>query len=118
MRADLESIGFQFDSIVSESVMINGIPTLIKESNIQSILEELLENVRHEIPETSFSQIDIIAKSLAKSLAIKNGVKLDTVEQEEVLEKLFSCKEPNHSPYGKNTFITLPLEEIQLKFDN
>ena len=118
MRSDLESIGFQFDSIISESIVINGIPTLIKESKIRSILEELLENVRHEIPETSFSQIDIIAKSLAKSLAIKNGVKLDTIEQEEILEKLFSCKEPNHSPYGKNTFITLPLEEIQLKFDN
>jgi len=89
-----------------------------RELSILHKLEELLENVRHEIPETSFSQLDVIAKSLAKSLAIKNGKKLETTEQEELLERLFSCKEPNHSPYGKNTFITLPLEEIQLKFDN
>lgn len=118
MRSDLENIGFQFDSIVSDSIVIKGIPTIIKESEIKAILEELLENVRHEIPETSFSQTDIIAKSLAKSLAIKNGVKLAIAEQENILENLFSCKEPNHSPYGKSTFITLPFEEIQLKFDN
>lgn len=118
MKGDLESIGFQFDSIVSESIVLKGIPNLIKESEIREILEELLENVRHEIPETSFSQADIIAKSLAKSLAIKSGVKLENIEQEELLQGLFSCKEPNYSPYGKSTFITLPLEEIQLKFDN
>ena len=118
MKNDLEGMGFKFDSIVKESIVITSIPSLINESDIREILEELLENLRHEIPETSFSQTDIIAKSLAKSLAIKNGKKLEQVEQEELLERLFSCKEPNHSPYGKNTFITLPLEEIQLKFDN
>ena len=118
MRSDLESLGFQFDSLTSEAAVIKGIPTLLKESTVRSILEELLENIRHEIPEKSFSQIDIIAKSLAKSLAIKTGSKLTTIEQEELLEKLFLCKEPNHSPFGKKTFVTVPLEEIQLKFDN
>ncbi len=118
MRSDLESLGFQFETIAADLIVIKGIPMLLKESEVRPILEELLENIRHEIPENSFSQLDIIAKSLAKSMAIKNGVKLTTIEQEELLEKLFLCKEPNHSPYGKNTFITLPLEEIQLKFDN
>lgn len=118
LQNDLESIGFQFDSISKEAIHIKGIPTSVKESEIRPIFEELLENMRHEIPENSFSQIDIIAKSLAKSLAIKSGIKLKLLEQEELLEKLFLCKEPNHSPYGKNTFVTLPLEEIQLKFDN
>ena len=118
IRTDLESIGFQFDNIARERVTITGTPVLVKESEIRPIFEELLENMRHEIPESSFSQLDIIAKSLAKSLSIKSGIKLEPLEQEELLQKLFLCKEPNHSPYGKSTFVTLPLDEIQLKFDN
>jgi DNA mismatch repair protein MutL len=78
----------------------------------------LFEAINNEVPESSFSQLDTIAKSLSKSLAIKNGTKLSNQEQEEILEQLFSCKEPNHSPFGKKTFITLSLDEIQLKFDN
>tara|TARA_R110002073_G_scaffold139232_2_gene289357 strand:+ start:132004 stop:133833 length:1830 start_codon:yes stop_codon:yes gene_type:complete len=118
IRTDLESAGFRFDALTNEQVVISGMPTVIKESQIKTIIEELIDAVKHEVPESSFSQLDIIAKSLAKSLAIKNGTKLTTREQEEILEKLFSCKEPNHSPYGKNTFITLPLDEIELKFNN
>ena len=110
--------GFRFEAINNENVVINGIPTMVKEGQITAIFEELLDAVKHEVPESSFSQLDIISKSLANSLAIKNGTKLTTQEQEEILQQLFSCKEPNHSPYGKNTFITLPLDEIELKFNN
>jgi len=118
MKSDLESAGFRFDAMSNEDIVINGIPTLVKESQVTTILEELMEALKHEVPESSFSQLDIIAKSLSNSLAIKNGVKLSTKEQEEILQRLFSCKEPNHSPYGKTTFITLSLEEILLKFNN
>ena len=118
IKIDLESAGFRFEAINNENVIINGIPTLVKEGQITAIFEELLDAVKHEVPESSFSQLDIISKSLANSLAIKNGTKLTTQEQEEILEQLFSCKEPNHSPYGKNTFVTLPLDEIELKFNN
>ena len=118
IKSDLESAGFLFEAINNENVIINGIPTLVKEGQITAIFEELLDAIKHEVPESSFSQLDIIAKSLANSLAIKNGTKLNSQEQERILEQLFSCKEPNHSPYGKNTFVTFSLEEIELKFNN
>ena len=118
IKPDLESAGFRFEIVSNESISIHGMPIMVKESQVTAIFEELLDAIKHEVPETSFSQLDIISKSLAKSLAIKNGTKLNVREQEEILEKLFSCKEPNHSPYGKNTIVTLPLDEIELKFNN
>jgi len=118
IQIDLESAGFRFEPINNEHVIINGMPTLVKEGQVTAILEELLDAVKHDVPESSVGQLDIMSKSLALSLAIKNGTKLNTREQEEVLEQLFSCKEPNHSPFGKNTFVTLPLDEIELKFNN
>lgn len=118
IQSDLESIGFQFSSIKDDTIILNGIPANANQNKLQGLFEELFEAVKNEIPETSFSQLDTIAKSLAKNLAIKNGVKLNNTSQEELLAQLFSCKEPNQSPFGKKTYITLSPEEIQLKFDN
>jgi len=58
-----------------------------------------------------------MAKSFAKSLAIKTGTSLTVKEQENLVNNLFSCKEPNTSPFGKATFKTLPLSEIDSIFN-
>jgi len=118
IQSDLESVGFQFSSITDDTIVLNGIPANIDQNKLQELFEGLFETIKSEIPETSFSQLDTIAKSLAKSLALKNGVKLNSAAQEELLAQLFSCKEPNQSPFGKKTYITLSPEEVQLKFDN
>ncbi len=118
IKEDLESIGFQFNKILDDSVVISGMPVTIIESQISIILEQLLEDINNDIPNSSFSQLDIMAKSLAKSLAIKTGTKLDLKEQEDIVNKLFLCKEPNASPFGKKTFITINIDEIDKKFNN
>jgi DNA mismatch repair protein MutL len=116
IESDLESAGFLFDKIKDETIVVKGIPTTINESQVTIIMEQLLEDIKNEIPETSFSQLDIMAKSLAKSMAIKTGTQLTPAEQEDIVGRLFSCKEPNHSPYGKPTFISMDINEIDKKF--
>ena len=117
IQIDLQSAGFQISKILDDAIVFDAIPTTISEVEVIGILEELIDNIKNEIPDTNFSQIDIIAKSLAKSLAIKSGVKLTQKEQENILNKLFLCKEPNFSPFGKNTYITLTLKELEEKFN-
>jgi DNA mismatch repair protein MutL len=118
IKEDLENIGFQFNKILDDSIVISGMPVTIIESQISIILEQLLEDINNDIPNASFSQLDIMAKSLAKSLAIKTGTKLDLKEQEDIVNKLFLCKEPDASPFGKKTFITINIDEIDKKFNN
>jgi DNA mismatch repair protein MutL len=118
IETDLKSIGFVFDKILDDTIIVKGIPTTIVESQISIIIEQLLEDIKNDIPNASFSQLDVMAKSLAKSLAIKTGTKLDLKEQEEIVNKLFSCKQPDISPFGKTTFITEAINEIDKKFNN
>lgn len=118
IKEDLEGIGFDFDKITSNGVIIKGIPATITQSQITEIIEQLLEDIQNEIPNTSFSQLDIMAKSLAKSLAIKTGTKLNLKEQEDLVNRLFLCKQPLVSPYGKKIFITINLDEIDKIFSN
>ena len=97
---------------------INSIPNTIAEKEVIGVLESLIDNFKNEVPESSFSQIDLITKSLAKSLAIKSGTPLNNKEQENILNKLFSCKEPNYSPFGKQTYVTLSLQDLEEKFNS
>ncbi|CAL2081960.1 DNA mismatch repair endonuclease MutL [Tenacibaculum sp. 190524A05c] len=116
MKADLESAGFVFNEITKDTVVIGGIPTSISESQITLILEQLLDDIKLEVPDASFSHFDVMAKSFAKSLAIKTGTVLSGKEQETLVNNLFSCKEPSVSPLGKPTFKTLTLQEIDTIF--
>ena len=118
MKSDLESTGFLFESITDEAIVVKGIPTSITESQISLILEQLLDDMKIEVPETSFSHFDVMAKSFAKSLAIKTGTMLNSKEQENLVHSLFSCKEPSISPFGKATFKTLTNKEIDTIFNS
>jgi DNA mismatch repair protein MutL len=116
LQHTLENIGFVFDAFNSDTIQISGLPVLMAESEVSIVLEELISNLQNEVPESSFSQSDTIAKSMAKSLAIKTGTYLTEKEQENVLNSLFACKEPNVSPFQKPTFITLTVEDLDKRF--
>jgi DNA mismatch repair protein MutL len=118
LKLDLENTGFLFDKITEDSIIVKGIPTSITESQITIIIEQLLDDIKEEVPESSFSQLDIISKSLAKSLAIKTGSKLSEKEQENLVHRLFSCKEPTISPFGKKAFETLTMAELDKIFSS
>ncbi len=117
IKSDLESTGFVFNEFTKEGVTIGGIPTSITESQITLVLEQLLDDMKLEVPNESFSHFDVMAKSFAKSLAIKTGTVLLVKEQENLVNNLFSCKEPSTSPLGKATFKTLTLQEIDTIFN-
>jgi len=116
MQSTLENTGFVFDGLTTDTVQISGLPVLMAESDVSVVLEELINNIQNEIPETSFSQSDTIAKSMAKSLAVKAGTYLTDKEQENLVNSLFACKEPTISPFQKPTFITLTVEDLDKRF--
>lgn len=118
MKTELENAGFSFDEFTKDSVTIKGIPVSVTESKITIILEELLNDMNLEVPDASFSHFDVMAKSFAKTLCIKTGTQLSEKEQESLVNNLFSCKEPSISPFGKSTFKTLTLNEIDNLFNS
>ncbi|NHM03973.1 DNA mismatch repair endonuclease MutL [Flavobacterium celericrescens] len=116
LEPTLENTGFVFDAFKTDAVQISGLPIAMTESEVSIVLEELISNLKNEIPESSFSQSDSIAKSMAKSLAVKTGTYLSEKEQENLVNSLFACKEPNVSPFQKPTFITITVDDLDKKF--
>jgi len=116
LQDTLHAMGFVFDTIQKEAVIVSGIPVTITESQVSTVLEELLRDLQDGIPENSYSQNDSVAKSMARSLAVRTGVYLNQKEQENIVNGLFACKEPDVSPFQKPTFITINVEDIDKKF--
>ena len=116
LKLSLANTGFVFEATESDHVIISGVPVNVTESEVSIVLEQLLSDLQDGIPESSFSQNDTIAKSMAKSLAVKTGTYLTEKEQENLVNGLFACKDPNVSPFQKPTFITMRVEDLDKKF--
>ncbi|WP_396172966.1 DNA mismatch repair endonuclease MutL [Flavobacterium sp.] len=116
LQDTLHAMGFVFDTVQNNAVVVSGIPVTITESQVSAVLEELLRDLQDGIPENSYSQNDSVAKSMARSLAVRTGAYLNQKEQENIVNGLFACKEPDVSPFQKPTFITINVEDIDKKF--
>ncbi len=116
IREQLEHTGFIFSELKEETIEISGIPVLILESHVVNLLSQLVHDIKEEVPDNGFSQNDMLAKSMAASMAIKTGASLNKEEREHLINQLFACKEPSVSPTNKLVFTTMDSNDLDKKF--
>ncbi|GLB50378.1 DNA mismatch repair endonuclease MutL [Neptunitalea lumnitzerae] len=116
LKERLEGTGFAFEKMEDDVVVINGIPLHVTESEVPIILEQLITDFGDDIPDSGFTQTDMLAKTLCKTLAVRGGETLTNVEQENLVNNLFACTEPTVSPFNKPAFITMSAGDIEKKF--
>ncbi|MFP9099645.1 DNA mismatch repair endonuclease MutL [Flavobacterium sp. RHBU_24] len=116
MQEALVNTGFVFAEFNSDHIVVSGLPVNVAESEVSILLEEVINDLQQEVPDSSFSQSDRIAKSMARSLAVRTGTLLTEKEQENMVNALFACKEPDVSPFNKPTFITVSVEDLDKRF--
>ncbi len=116
MQDALQNTGFVFAEFNHDHIVVSGLPVNVSESEVSILLEELINDLQQEVPDSSFSQSDSIAKSMAKSLAVKTGTYMNEKEQENMVNALFACKEPDVSPFQRPTFITVSVEDLDKRF--
>ena len=86
----MEQAGFVFDALANKKAVISAIPVALKENDVLKVFVQLIDDVQNEVPDFNFSSSDLLAKTFAKSLAIKNGKKLNITEQEFIVNSLFA----------------------------
>ena len=113
--SEFKSLGFEF-GLEDNLLKITSVPNQLKNNSIEEIIDDILDNDNDFNKLNSLSNSDFFAKALSKSSSIKSGEKLNSNEQEFLVNQLFSCKEPNLSPNNKQIFITLSKNDIENKF--
>lgn len=116
LKEALENTGFAFGNFSDSEVEIIGVPLNISEGEINEVLDTLLADFKEEVPENGFSQADLLAKTLSRTMAIKVGDILNDESRGALVNNLFACKEPNVSPFHKPVFMTMTAEDIDKKF--
>ncbi|SNR67915.1 DNA mismatch repair protein MutL [Maribacter sedimenticola] len=116
IKDNLCTVGFVFGEVSNEGVEIKGVPVLVAESEVQMIMEQLMSDFQQEVPGDSFSQSDMLAKTLAKTLSVKTGETLDEFSQQKLVNDLFACKESTLSPFNKKVYIMITENDIERKF--
>ena len=112
MLPELRNAGFMIE-IAGNLVRFTGLPPMIKESQVQGFLYDLLERAIEDIPQEIITQEEMLSKILAKNLAIRAGQTLSGEEQEQLVYDLFTCQEPQLSPFGKKTYTEMTVSELE-----
>lgn len=113
----LEMLGFQIVLAGQNKLNIKGAPEFCPSSKIEAVVESLLSDHDEESSLAHFSHADQVAKTMAKTLAIKYGEILEPREQQALLDDFFGCKETTVSPFNRQIFITLEKTEIEQKLN-
>ncbi len=116
IKDSLSTIGFVFGKTKGETIEITGVPVLVSESEVGMVLDQLISDCQMKVMGDNFSQTDILAKTLAKTLSVKTGEVLDSASQLALVNDLFACKESLLSPFNKPVYTTITENEIDKKF--
>ncbi|MCH8554373.1 MAG: DNA mismatch repair endonuclease MutL [Schleiferiaceae bacterium] len=112
----LRGVGFDIEPFGTHSVVIHGLPVGMEESAIKPTLDALIDAAQHEAAAFTSHPAKALAKTIAKSSAIKSHSKLTSEEMKELLAKLFQCDLPNISLHGKPIVITFQTNELEKRF--
>ena len=116
LQDDLHRLGFTIDNFGGNEIVINGIPTEAADVPVQGLIENFLEQYKNSVNEVQSNTRDRLARSLARSLCIREGKKLQRAEMLDLIDKLFACSQPQAAPNGKPTILTFTNEELDKKF--
>ena len=113
LKSPLNNLGFTFDTIGNNGFVFQGIPEGMKESELEGVLEKIIESDKKKTGNLDADRNITLAKSLAARLSIKSGTTLITTEMSSIFNNLFACNLPEVAPDGSNIVIIVTLNELE-----
>jgi len=113
---DLRQVGFDIEPLGQTTLVIQGIPLALAETESMQALEEIMEGLKHNKEAFELNKNHQLAFLLARHGAIKTGKVLSTEEMLHLADQLFACEMPNHAPNGKPVIVQLNKNDIEKQF--
>lgn len=116
MRDEIMALGFDFDALGPDTLIVRSLPTDLPADDTQRIFEELTEQLRQNYAELQLNRNETAARTLARRFAHRYLVRLSSDEMERLINQLFVSSNPNFTPNGEPIFTILALEKIATLF--
>lgn len=116
MSASIEKLGFDIREIGKNAIIIHGTPSFIESTDLQGIIESILEQYKNLRDDINIEPMGRLARSAAYASAIPYGKHLNEQEMREMVDQLFGCENPNYTPSGEVIVKIISQEEIEKYF--
>lgn len=117
-KREIRSLGFEFDEIGQNQLVIRGIPADLPEESEQDLFEELLEQLKQSYSDLKLNKPESLSRSLARRFAVRYTVKLSMVEIHTLINQLFASTDPNRTPGGDAIIVLLTMDKLASIFKN
>jgi DNA mismatch repair protein MutL len=107
--------GFEITPFGNNAFVVHAIPSGTSNKDIEGLIEATLEALKSQ-PDQKITPSVRLARSLAKSMALRQNRKLHPEELNDIVEQLFACNVPDITPDGKPTMFKIGYDELMKKF--
>lgn len=114
---DLNALGFQVAPFGDNSFVVKSVPSIIDEKQVQPILMNIVDRGVHQKDQPAADEwLDQCLILMACHSTIRANAKLTSLEIQQLLVDLETCKNTRHCPHGRPIIITLTQKQIERLF--
>ncbi len=112
---DLEALGFEFSNLGNNTFAIQGVPSELNNVNFVELLQTMIDKSIETGANVKEKVYEALAMSMASYTAIPRGRALSEEEMVVMVNQLFACRAPNHTPDGQSIIAMLADDDLERK---
>lgn len=116
LKEEFGTLGFDISEFGKNSVVVNGVPSDIKDFNVVNTIEGILETYKLNTIDAKLEKHDNLCRAIAKNTSIKYGKSLTEEEMKLMTMHLLQCENPLYTACGKPVMMEVQLSDIERFF--
>ncbi|WP_276132747.1 DNA mismatch repair endonuclease MutL [Polluticoccus soli] len=109
---DLARIGFDIAPFGQNTFAVQGVPTELPAGEEKNVLDEVVEQLKHESPDAVGKRADTLLINMARRLSRSRYTLQQPESQQALIDELFACTQPEYTPDGKKVFTMIKKEQL------
>jgi len=111
--ADLSRIGFDIAHFGQNTFVVQGIPPGLPPGEEKNVLDEVVEHLKHESPDSVNKRTEFLLAHMARRLSRNKHAVMQPEGRQALVDELFACSRPEYTPDGKKVFVMVKKEEME-----
>ena len=117
LAEELKKLGLVFDRTSSESLLVREIPAILRGSDVEQLLRDILADlIQNNISDRISSEIHLILATMACHGSVRANRKLTLSEMNALLRQMEETERINQCNHGRPTWTEFPIEDIDRHF--
>ncbi len=114
---DLARLGFDISPFGKNTYVVQGVPSSLPSGEEKNVLDEVIEQLKHESSEATAKRSEKLLVNMAKRLSRNTSAIQHKENQQGLIDELFACTQPEYTADCKKIFTLVAKDELDKKLD-